>query len=91
MGVELTGANAATVANGWRVVNAPTTGSSINSFGMFNYNNSGAFQAGFDLGASPSSRFMVDVNGTLIPEPSTYALLLLSGAASLWALRRRKS
>ena len=31
--------------------------------------------------------------GTLevIPEPSTYALLLLSGAASLWALRRRKS
>lgn len=26
-----------------------------------------------------------------IPEPSTYALLLLSGAASLWALRRRKS
>ena len=27
----------------------------------------------------------------LVPEPSTYALLLLSGAASLWALRRRKS
>jgi hypothetical protein len=27
----------------------------------------------------------------VIPEPSTYALLLLSGAASLWALRRRKS
>ncbi len=26
-----------------------------------------------------------------VPEPSTYALLLLSGAASLWALRRRKS
>jgi hypothetical protein len=25
-----------------------------------------------------------------VPEPSTYALLLLSGAASLWALRRRK-
>jgi hypothetical protein len=29
--------------------------------------------------------------GTVVPEPSTYALLLLSGAASLWALRRRKS
>ena len=28
---------------------------------------------------------------TAVPEPSTYALLLLSGAASLWALRRRKS
>jgi sulfatase modifying factor 1 len=26
-----------------------------------------------------------------VPEPSTYALLLLSGAASLWALRRRKN
>jgi sulfatase modifying factor 1 len=26
-----------------------------------------------------------------VPEPSTYALLLLSGAASLWSLRRRKS
>jgi hypothetical protein len=29
--------------------------------------------------------------GTVVPEPSTYALLLLSGAASLWALKRRKS
>jgi hypothetical protein len=28
---------------------------------------------------------------TPVPEPSTYALLLLSGAASLWALKRRKS
>jgi hypothetical protein len=28
--------------------------------------------------------------GTVVPEPSTYALLLLSGAASLWALRRRR-
>jgi hypothetical protein len=28
---------------------------------------------------------------TTVPEPSTYALLLLGGAASLWALRRRKS
>lgn len=26
-----------------------------------------------------------------VPEPSTYALLLFSGAASLWALKRRKS
>jgi hypothetical protein len=28
---------------------------------------------------------------TIVPEPSTYALLLLGGAASLWALKRRKS
>lgn len=30
-------------------------------------------------------------NAQAVPEPSTYALLLLSGAASLWALKRRKS
>lgn len=30
-------------------------------------------------------------NAQSVPEPSTYALLLLSGAASLWALKRRKS
>jgi hypothetical protein len=89
IGVEFTGANAANTANGWRVVNAPTTGTSINSIGMFNYDGSGVFQAPHTLGAA--SRLMVDVNGTLIPEPSTYALLLLSGAASLWALKRRKS
>jgi hypothetical protein len=28
---------------------------------------------------------------SIVPEPSTYALLLLGGAASLWALTRRKS
>jgi len=32
----------------------------------------------------------IRVEGTVVPEPSTYALLLLSGAASLWALKRRK-
>jgi len=30
-------------------------------------------------------------NAQAVPEPSTYALLLLSGAASLYALKRRKS
>jgi hypothetical protein len=30
-------------------------------------------------------------NIATVPEPSTYALLLIGGAASLWALRRRKS
>jgi hypothetical protein len=30
-------------------------------------------------------------NAEAVPEPSTYALLLLSGAASLYALKRRKS
>ncbi len=30
-------------------------------------------------------------NAQAVPEPSTYALLLLSGVASLWALKHRKS
>ncbi len=30
-------------------------------------------------------------NAQSVPEPSTYALLLLSGAVSLWALKRRKT
>ena len=30
-------------------------------------------------------------NAQVVPEPSTYALLLFGGAASLYALRRRKS
>jgi hypothetical protein len=33
---------------------------------------------------------ILDGTAQLVPEPSTYALLLLSGAASLWAFRRRK-
>lgn len=89
IGVEFTGANAGNAANGWRVVNAPTTGASINAFGMFNYQASGAFQAFYTLGASPTpSRFMVDVNGTLVPAPGAMALL---GVAGLIGARRRRS
>jgi hypothetical protein len=39
--------------------------------------------------AAASDRYSISVEA--VPEPSTYALLLLSGAASLWALKRRKS
>ena len=89
IGIEFTGANAANLANGWRVVNAPTTGASINAFGMFNYQASGAFQAFYTLGASPTpSRFMVDVNGTLVPAPGALALL---GVAGLAGARRRRA
>jgi MYXO-CTERM domain-containing protein len=89
IGIEFTGANAANTANGWRVVNGPTTGASINGFGMFNYQASGAFQAFYTLGASPTpSRFMVDVNGTLVPAPGAMALL---GVAGLIGGRRRRS
>ena len=89
IGIEFTGANAANTANGWRVVNAPTTGASINAFGMFNYQASGAFQAFYTLGASPTpSRFLVDVNGTLVPAPGALALL---GVAGLAGARRRRA
>ena len=33
---------------------------------------------------------ILDGTAQLVPEPSTYALLLLGGVASLWAFRRRK-
>jgi MYXO-CTERM domain-containing protein len=89
IGIEFTGANAANTANGWRVMNGPTTGASINGFGMFNYQASGAFQAFYSLGASPTpSRFLVDVNGTLVPAPGAMALL---GVAGLIGGRRRRS
>lgn len=89
IGVEFTGANAANSINGWRVVNAPTTGASINGFGVFNNAGSGVFQSFFGLGNPPGSapsRFMVDVNGTLVPAPGALALL---GVAGLVARRRR--
>ena len=89
IGVEFTGANASNTLNGWRVVNAPTTGASINGFGIFNNAGSNAFQSFFAFGTPPGaspSRFMVDVNGTLVPAPGALALL---GVAGLVARRRR--
>lgn len=90
IGVEFTGVNAANTANGWRVVNAPVTGASINGFGLFNNAGSGAFQSFFAFGNPPGSapsRLMVDVNGTLIPAPGAMALL---GVAGLMGARRRR-
>jgi len=90
IGVEFTGANAGSTANGWRVVNAPTSGTSINAFGMFNFSGSGVFQSFFAFGTPPGSspsRMMVDVNGTLVPAPGALALL---GVAGLAGARRRR-
>jgi MYXO-CTERM domain-containing protein len=91
IGVQFTGANAGSANNGWRVVNAPTTGASINLFGIFNNAGSGVFQSWFGFGTpagSSPSRFMVDVNGTLVPAPGAMALL---GVAGLVGARRRRS
>jgi len=89
IGVEFTGVNAANTANGWRVVNAPVTGASINGFGIFNNAGSGVFQSFFAFGTPPGStpsRMMVDVNGSLVPAPGAIALLGLAGLAG----RRRR-
>jgi hypothetical protein len=91
IGVEFTGANASNTINGWRVTNAPTTGASINSFGLFNNASSGVFQAFFGFGSPPGSspsRFLTNVNGTLVPAPGAVALLGLGGVA---AVRRRRA
>ena len=91
IGVQFTGANAANTANGWRVMNAPTTGSSLNAFGIYNNAGSGVFAAFFAFGTPPGaspSRMMVDVNGTLVPAPGALALL---GVAGLVGARRRRS
>ena len=44
---------------------------------------------------SPGANYInvntVEVVTTTVPEPSTYALLLVSGAAALWAARRRRN
>lgn len=98
MGLEFTGPNAANNANGWRVVNAPTTGSSNNSFGLFNYQGSGVFQPSVAFGTPPGSspsRLMVYVNGTLksvspspLPVPGPLPLFGLAAAAA-WTRRLR--
>lgn len=75
VGVRFTGPNAANGLNGWRVVNAPAIGASINGFGLFNYQNSGAFQAFYNFGTDAATglqnpaRFLVNTSGA-ITDPS---------------------
>lgn len=90
IGVEFTGPNAGNTQNGWRIVNAPTTGASINAFGLFNNAGSGIFQSFFAFGTPPGSspsRFLVNVQG--VPEPT--ALLLAGLPGLVLSLRRRRA
>ncbi len=60
--------------------------------GDWNNNGTGLPSTGRDEPVSADFEyFAIGFRVATVPEPSTYALLLLSGAASLWALRRRKS
>ncbi|MBX3388422.1 MAG: PEP-CTERM sorting domain-containing protein [Phycisphaeraceae bacterium] len=91
IGVEFTGVNAGDANNGWRVTNAPTTGASINGFGIYNNAGSGVFQALFGFGTpagSSPSRFLTNVEGNLVPAPGSLALIGLGG---LVAARRRRA
>lgn len=88
VGVEFTGPNAASQFNGWRVVNAPTTGVSNNSYATLHVA-SGVFVPSSGFGNPPGSspsRMMVGVDGTVVPAPWTLALLGLAGSV----VRRRR-
>ncbi len=91
IGLRFKGANAGNINNGWRIVNAPTVGASIDAFGMYNYQSSGAFESFYNFtdaaGAPAPSRFYVDVSGALVPAPGAVALLGLAGLAG----RRRRA
>ena len=73
IGVEFTGVNAASTSNGWRVVNAPTTGLSIDKFGS--YTSSSGFSFGYQFtnstGGADPSRFLVNVDGSLTSTTTT--------------------
>lgn len=75
------------------------TSDSNNNFYAANYSSSGSDALIQMTSEGVASVYASGIGGggggltyvATVPEPSTYALLLLSGAASLWALKRRKS
>jgi hypothetical protein len=84
IGVEFTGVNAASPSNGWRVVNAPTTGLSINNFCA--YTSSSGFSFGYQFtnstGGADPSRFLVNVDGSLTSTTTTTRKLVGNNKSS---------
>jgi len=91
---RFTGADATSLINGWRVVNAPTLGASVNGFGLFNWIDpatgtpSGIFDAWFNFGndaatgAQNPARLLVDAFGT-VEEPAPACPADLNGDGSV--------
>lgn len=90
VGLRFAGANATNNLNGWRVVNAPGVGASINAFGMSNFTNpnsgfDGLYAFGNPPGSAPS-RFLTNIYGEVVPAPGAMALI---GVAAAFGRRRR--
>jgi hypothetical protein len=86
---------------GWHIVSAELNGDTATfsydgqPFATYTSNNlAPLYELAWNIsnaGTGTHSMYIDNVQVELVPEPSTYALLLFSGAASLWALKRRKS
>lgn len=91
---RFTGESATDPINGWRVVNAPALGTSVNGFGLFNWVDpatgtpSGIFDAWFNFGndtagAPNPARLLVDAFGTIeAPAPACPADLNGDGSVN---------
>lgn len=87
VGMTFTGVNASSAQNGWRIVNAPTTGESNDLFGFESDTTLFGF---FNFGGAPVANYYLEVDGTLstIPEPSIGVSLGLG--LLMLGLRRRR-
>ena len=90
LGVQFTGANAANSINGWRIVNAPTIGTSADTFAELTLPSTVNYYY-FSTNANPLADFYLNVSGDVyqVPEPGQWAMmgLTLVGATG-YAVRR---
>jgi hypothetical protein len=74
VGVKFRGANAASTANGWRVVNMPTIGRATNNFGLFNAS-TGVWGGNYWFGTTTGT------DGVTVRDNPARFLLTVTGAA----------